>query len=193
MQDVMLDLESMGVGNNPALIQIAAVAFDINTGKCGKTFDMKIDLKSSMDAGLSISAGTINFWLTNEGVTQAARDVVMSETGNHCKGGNTLGYVLSKFYKWIKDNNIKYVHGNGTASDNVWVRSAYDAVNQECPFTFRDDICFRALRTLAERSGWEDDVVREGVYHDGLDDARHQVKVLFSILTYLQLTGTIDS
>lgn len=33
MKDIMVDLESMGVGNNPALIQIAAVQFDINTGK----------------------------------------------------------------------------------------------------------------------------------------------------------------
>ncbi|CAH9014480.1 putative endodeoxyribonuclease protein [Vibrio phage 277E43-1] len=193
MLDAMLDIESMGVGNNPALIQIAAVAFDINTGECGSTFDMKIDLKSSMDAGLSISAGTINFWLTNQSVTQEARNIVMSETGDHRQGGNTLNIALIEFSAWMKENNIKYVHGNGSASDNVWLRSAYEAVMLECPFSFRDDVCFRTLKTVAKRTGWKDDVEREGVYHDGLDDARHQVKVLTSVLDYLNALGKFDA
>lgn len=38
----MLDLESMGVGNNPALIQIAAVAFDSDTGEELDKFDEKL-------------------------------------------------------------------------------------------------------------------------------------------------------
>lgn len=83
MKDIMVDLESMGVGNNPALIQIAAVQFDINTGEIGNIFDMKIDLQSSLDAGLEISAGTVKFWMTNPTVNQETRNIVMSQTGDH--------------------------------------------------------------------------------------------------------------
>ncbi len=187
MIDIMLDSETMGVGNSPALLQISAVQFDINTGEIGSTFDMKIDLQTSIDAGLDISAGTINFWMTNKDVTQEARENVLTETGDHKKGGNTLSYVLNKFSYWIKTNSIKHVWGHGSASDNVWIRSAYDAVQMEYPFNFREDMCYRTLYKLAKRQGYVNSVTREGIYHDGLDDAKHQVKCLMEIMKFLNV------
>lgn len=189
MKDVMVDLESMGVGNNPALIQIAAVQFDINTGKIGNIFDMKIDLQSSLDAGLEISAGTIKFWMTNPTVNQETRNIVMSQTGDHSGGGNSLQYVCQMFATWCKENEVKYVWGNGTASDNVWLRSAFKAAKVDCPeLSFRNDICLRTLRSLATRTGWkQDDIVFKGNEHDGLDDSKYQIAVLTSILNHLNI------
>lgn len=190
MKDVMIDLESMGVGNKPALIQIAAVQFDINSGNIGSTFDMKIDLQSSMDAGLDINAGTIKFWMTHPSINQETRNIVLSETGDHTKGGNTLEHVCNVFAKWLKDNNIKYVHGNGAASDNVWLRSAFSAVKVDSPeLSFRNDMCYRTLRTLATRKGWNDSHINFiGNEHDGLDDAKYQVAALISILNFLNIS-----
>lgn len=184
-----MDLESMGVGNNPALLQIAAVQFDINTGEIGNTFDMKIDLQSSMDAGLDISAGTIKFWMTNRSVNQETRNIVMSETGDHSKGGNTLPSVCAQFARWLKENRIQYIHGNGAASDNVWLRSAFKASCIDCPeISFRNDMCYRTLKTLAKRTGWNEGVDFVGNEHDGLDDAKYQVKALVSILKHLNIS-----
>lgn len=189
-KDCMVDLESMGVGNSPALTQISAVTFDINTGEIGNKFNYIIDLKSSMDAGLTISAGTIKFWMTNPSVTHEAREIVMSATSDHNEDSvKTLERALTHFNAFININNVKYVHGNGVASDNVWLRSAFEAVNIKPNFTFRDDFCFRTIRTLAKRVGWEDNVKREGIYHDGLDDAKHQVKVLRSCLEHLNINN----
>ena len=182
-KDAMLDLETMGVGANPALLQIAAVAFDINTGEIGDSFDMKIDLTDAMKYG-TISASTVAFWMSDK-VTPEARNRVMQETPNWGKPGNTLCTVLTAFNEWLEKNGIMYVHGNGAASDNVWLRTAYERTGIEEGFDFRQDFCFRTLKTLAHRTGWINTVVREGVYHDGLDDAKHQVKVLRNMLTYL--------
>lgn len=122
MQDAMIDLESIGVETDAALTQISAVQFNPFTGQMGSEFNRVIDLKSSLDAGLSISAGSIKFWLTHPSVTQEARDVVMSKTGDQepALPEDSLSSVLADFKKWIKENDIRYIHGNGSASDNVW-------------------------------------------------------------------------
>lgn len=191
--DIMLDLESMGVGNNPALIQVAAVAFNSETGEEIGKFDQKIDLKSSMDAGLTISAGTIKFWMTNSSVSQEARDIVMSETGDHGKQGKTLNEVLLNFASWynnfksLPDTELGGVWGNGSASDNVWLRSAYDSVCLQSPFIFRDDLCLRTLRSLAKRKGYITSFEFEGNKHDGLDDCRYQIKDLIEIKKFLNI------
>lgn len=187
--DIMLDLESMGVGNNPALIQVAAVAFDSETGDELGVFDEKVDLQSSIDAGLTITAGTIKFWMTHASVNQDTRNIVMSETGDHGKQGNNLLGVLHRFNLWYtditKDDKKGVVWGNGSASDNVWLRSAYAAVSMTCPFNFRDDMCMRSLKTYAKRKGYKNDVVFVGNQHDGLDDCRHQIKDVMAIQDFL--------
>jgi hypothetical protein len=186
-KDAMLDLETMGVGSNPALLQIAAVAFDINTGEFGDSFDMKIDLTDAMKYG-TVSASTVAFWMSQK-VSQEARDNVMQETPNWGKPGVTLTTVLHAFNTWLAKNGIEYVHGNGVASDNVWMRNAYERTGIEQGFDFRQDFCFRTLKSLAYRMGWEDTVKREGIYHDGLDDSKHQVKVLRDVLAFLGVSG----
>ncbi|AGH31970.1 exonuclease [Vibrio phage PWH3a-P1] len=185
--EVMLDLESMGVGNDPALIQIAAIAFNPLTGEELSSFDEKIDLKSSMDSGLKITAGTIKFWMTHESVNQDARNIVMSETGDHGKTGQTLNTVLDKFSKWYKSLDCTGVWGNGAASDNVWLRSAYDAIKQPYPFIFRDDLCLRTLKSIAKQKGYITNFEFVGNQHDGLDDCRYQIKDLIEIKKFLNI------
>lgn len=189
MRDCMIDLEAMGVTNSPALIQISAVQFNMFTGEMGATFDRVIDLKSSMDAGLDISPGTIKFWMTDNSVTQECREVVMSKTGDHSPGKerDSLEQVLKDFSAWIKEHKIAYVHGNGTASDNVWIRSSYQACDLPLPFTFREDMCYRTIRTLCKRTGWKYRVPFQGIVHNGIDDAKHQVRVLHKMLEHLNL------
>lgn len=185
MCDAMIDLESMGTETNPCLLQISAVKFDINTGEINGTFDTKVDLQSCLDAGLSVTAGSIAFWMKNDSVTQEARDSVMKETYDDGTSGKTLASALMSFSLWCELEGVEYVHGNGAASDNVWLRSAYKAVGLACPFDFRADVCFRSFKTLAKRMGWKDNVENFGVYHDGVDDAIYQVSVLRSVLSFL--------
>lgn len=176
--DAMIDLESMGVSNNPALLQISAVQFDLFTCQTKSEFNVIIDLQSSIDAGLDITPSTIKFWMTDKSVTQEARHTVM-------QGGVSLSTALSMFTYWCKSNDIVYIHGNGAASDNIWLRSAYTATNLDAPFTFRDDMCYRTIRTLSKRLGWKETIEFAGVVHNGIDDAKYQVKCLKSMLLFL--------
>lgn len=77
--------------------------------------------------------------------------------------------------------------GNGSASDNVWLRSAYSAAYLESPFIFRDDMCLRTLRNIAKQKGYTTDFEFTGNKHDGLDDCRYQVKDLIEIKKFLNI------
>lgn len=176
MNHAMIDLETMGVTNSPALLQIAAVQYNPFTGEMGAEFRQNICLESSVAAGLDISASTVKFWMRPD--LQTARLWVL-ENPRH------LNEVLLNFSKWMKDHNIQYVHGNGSASDCVWLRSAYTAAKLPAPFTFREDMCMRTIRTLASELGFSNYIIFEGVQHDGLDDAKYQVKVEHAAIKFL--------
>jgi len=51
---VMLDIETLGVSPGCVILSLSAVEFDINTGELGESFNMGIDIKSCVDAGLTI-------------------------------------------------------------------------------------------------------------------------------------------
>lgn len=180
MNHAMIDLETMGVTNSPALLQIAAVQYNPFTGEMGAEFRQNICLESSVEAGLDISASTVEFWMRP--YLQTARMWVL-ENPKH------INEVLLNFSKWMKDHNIEYVHGNGSASDCVWLRSAYTAAKQNPPFTFREDMCMRTIRTLASELGFSNSIIFEGVEHDGLDDAKHQVRVEAAAIQFLLKYG----
>lgn len=177
MNHAMLDLETMGVTNSPALLQISAVQYDPFTGKMGAEFRQNICLESSVAAGLGVSASTIQFWMSPE--LQTARKWVLEKP-------KPLNEVLLAFTEWMKNNNIQFVHGNGSASDCVWLRSAYKAACIQAPFTFRQDMCMRTIRNLARDLGFIDTMIPfDGIPHDGLDDAKYQVKVEHQAIQFL--------
>lgn len=58
----MLDIETMGVDHNAAIIQIAAVYFDPLTGETGEEFCRSIDLSASVAEGFNKNYKTMAWW-----------------------------------------------------------------------------------------------------------------------------------
>lgn len=190
MNRVMLDLETMGVEADAAITQIGAVVFDEGFNVVS-SFKATIDLADSMKYG-SISAGTIKFWMTHPSVTEEARKGCMAGTGDHKEGsGESLAEALEAFNKFLEVYEVQECWGNGAASDNVWLRSAYvrTGIKIPRPVMFWNDMCLRTMKKFAKTLGWTDDVKREGIYHDSVDDAKHQIKVLKSLT--LRLKGEL--
>ena len=50
MNDVMLDLETMGTGPDAAIVAIGAIAFDVHTRTIGPSFYIPVELRSSVAA-----------------------------------------------------------------------------------------------------------------------------------------------
>jgi hypothetical protein len=59
--DIMTDIETLGKSNNTTVFQIAACAFDIETGKILSTFNQIANIERDKD--ILIDGGTLLWWL----------------------------------------------------------------------------------------------------------------------------------
>lgn len=165
MNDVMLDLETMGNNPQAAIVAVGAVGFNSHTGQLGSKFYSTVDLESSVASGGVMDAATVTWWMKQGDV---ARTALLVNT-------LTIAEVLSRFSRWINENfeaRSVRVWGNGAAFDNVILASAYKNCHMPPPWKYYNDRCYRTLK------GMHPDVkiVRGGTYHNALDDAVSQAE-----------------
>lgn len=171
---VMLDIETMGVSSNSAIMSVGACYFDPGTGEIGDTFYEKCSLKSCVDAGLEINTSTVLWWMKQS--DEARSKFQNNETEQHV---NELLVKLSAFI-----NVESQVWGNGAAFDNVIIRNAYKkCLGFETPWGFWNDRDVRTIVEIGNQLGFnpKEDMAFEGVKHDALDDAKHQAKYVSEI------------
>lgn len=176
MKDVMIDIETLSTQNNAAIIAIGAVAFDRRSGELGPELSISVDLKSCQAAGLHIDAGTVMWWMQQ---SEQARRKLFSEPRE------TLTGALLHLDNWLRKFMEKdyRVWGNGTTFDNVLLHSAYRAVGQRAPWSYKQDACYRTMKNLLPQV---DLPPQDGVAHDAVSDARNQARHLCLIFQCLQ-------
>lgn len=170
MNDVMVDLETMGTGPNAAIIAIGAVEFDAARGKVGSSFYEVVSLESSVTNGGAIDPGTVMWWLSQ---SDEARKAV-------CAHGEHINLVLVRFSQWLGQRAIRddlRLWGNGAGFDNVVLESAYRSAQLPCPWHFWNNRCYRTVKGM--HPGVK--AVRTGTHHNALDDAITQAHHLIAI------------
>lgn len=158
----MIDIETMGTGNNPVMIQIAGIFFDRNTGEMGKEFCANISEESCKEHGFVTTQSTIDWWATQdqailEAIRTDARDVL---------------FVMHDFFDFYKSQkNVK-----------IWSHATFDFVIvqtylQQLKQSYMQHKNARDIRTLVDLSGidlktydWNQKT------HNALDDCRFQIK-----------------
>lgn len=177
MNHVMLDLETMGQGNNAAIVAIGAVFFEPTTGEIGASFYQKVDLESAAKYG-EIDPSTVLWWLKQS--DEARAEITSNDT-------YLLTDALAEFTDWIEqidDFKARIVWGNGASFDNVIIESAFKAVGFRKPWAFWND---RDVRTVVELGRTlkgldpKRDMPFTGTAHNALDDAIHQAKYVSAI------------
>lgn len=169
MQHVMIDLETMGNTGDAAIIHIAAVQFDLHTGKTGLEFD----------AGLTPQADTILWWL---GQNEQARTVLIEKQRNAL----TLSAALQSFDHWLSQVHTNpIVWGNSARFDLGILEKAMQLLYMKPGWKFWNEMCVRTVAALAP------EVKRgtkfAGVAHNAIDDCRHQI--LYTVNTLRKLQG----
>lgn len=187
---VMIDLETMGTGNDAAIIALGAVKFDPRGSGLLDAFYTRVDLGSSLEAGLSVNGSTIDWWMHKD--RDQAREALLSSVGM------PLWEVLTGFISWMEspipktaenagfDGDplaIEGVWGNGATFDNVILRTAYNKLKMQCPWTFRQDRCYRTLKALTTVPV----VVGESIAHHALNDAVTQAHHMQAICAELEI------
>lgn len=171
--DVMLDLETMSVRPDAAVVAIGAVAFDRAAARILSEFYVRVDLASAQRCGGHLDADTVIWWLQQ---SEAARAELWHADRRD------LMVALLEFQRWIKSvaeaETVK-VWGDGSDFDNVILASAYRSAYLEQPWRWWNNRCFRTLRK--QHPGIEAPALDDLVEHHALSDAKHQALHLFAI------------
>jgi hypothetical protein len=192
MKDIMLDLETMDNRGTASIVTVGAVEFDPTTGIMGKEFYRIVDLQTSVDAGLTIKADTVYWWL---GQSKAAREEITKSNTVSLKEG------CEHFVKYCEDVSDRKltskkvlddvrIWGNGATFDNAIFRYAFSCVGVEFPVAFWND---RDVRTVVGFyppklfKDYKDNNMRDG-YHNALSDSKYQVGFMSHIIKELGVT-----
>lgn len=166
--DVMIDIETMGTTSNSAILSVAAVPFNIDTGDISDDiFYYRVDLQSCIDAGLHMNVNTVLWWMKQ---SDDARFELLDNTNRY-----SLEIVLSLLAKFINKNPKYRVWGNSARFDLGILSDAYSKINSiKTPWHYHNEMCVRTLSSILP------DVIKntlfEGVPHNPVDDCLHQIK-----------------
>lgn len=177
MNNVMIDIESLGTKANSVILSIAALRFNPATGELGDYLLKKITIQSCLDAGLEIDADTLMWWMEQD---QRARELAFPEQ-SACV---PLSVALAELSGFITDND--FVWANPIDFDLTIIENA------RCKLFFpekiwnrRNVMCLRTLKNIVPKPVYETEFT--GIPHDPLDDCAHQVKQAHKIYNHLNL------
>lgn len=161
--EVMVDLETLDNTPTSLILSIGACKFHkAGNGIIGSTFEVFIDPTDAFKYGLTISPGTVDWWLDSD------RDVARAEMMANKKKRLPLKEALSRFTTWVGSD--RPVWGNGATFDNVILANAYKATGGRQPWAFWNDRCYRTMKSQYPDVKLE----RVGTHHSALSDAVSQ-------------------
>lgn len=182
--DIMTDIETLGKGNMPPVFQIAAAAFDIETGNIFETFNETADI-SKLE---NIEGDTLVWWLnTNkELLTELLNKGKRSGISEEQLIKNIVEWIKSLAHKYNIDTKEIYFWGNGILFDNRIIKNKCMQYGIEYPIFYRSD---RDMRTIVELAGRKTGIGDENAFrnsvkiegltaHDAFDDVRQQIAVV---------------
>jgi len=170
MKDIMIDIETMGVKSNAAIIEIAAVPFNIETGETSDNiFHEYIDLQSSIDSGMTCCASTIQFWSTQKRVLDGIEKPMEESVTDF------------EIYMLELDNDIN-VWSNSPSFDLVILKSAFDIIKRPYPWKFWNERDLRTYRAMNNETNIEH--VRTTERHNALLDCLDQIEIIRKTQTY---------
>lgn len=176
MNDVMIDLETMGRPPRAVIASIGAVYFDpLVPGKLGARFYRTVDMGSCAYVGLEFDGDTVAWWL---GQSDEARAALTSPEPIR------VGDALVQFNRFLGPPSSRddlRLWSNGPTFDLSILRSAFAVHAFDDPWHYRQERCVRTVVGMYEDAfaGGDDPKARyEGASdaHDALGDAITQAK-----------------
>lgn len=174
---IMVDLETLDTSPTAIVLSIGAVRMDFLTGLVSDEFYRVIDVDSCKAIGLTESKSTRDWWNRQSG---EARRVFTDPNV-------PILEALSDFASYVRRfgaQNVK-VWGCGSDFDNVILINAYKQLDSLPPWRFWNNRCYRTVRELFADKIPQELLERSGVYHNALDDAKHQAAILLSLREYI--------
>jgi hypothetical protein len=178
-EHIMLDLETLGTAPGAVVLSIGAVCFTYD-GLSDSTFYRVINLNSAKSVGLKVDPDTETWWRK-----QSIQAQEVLSKAEHTQESKHITLVLSDFSAWVGTSGAR-VWSNGSDFDQPLLAACYAAIGRKVPWKYYHSRCYRTLKALVDLP-----LVRIGLHHDALDDARTQAAHAVKILQRLHKPETV--
>lgn len=166
MNNLMIDIETLGNRSDAIVVAIGAQLFDPITGELGDSFYTALNYQDQINKGRKITESTIAWWMEQD---KAAQKVFFEEA-------IPTELALSTFFDFCKDVKGLKPWGNGPSFDLTIMETLFrDFGYDDLPWNFWNVKCLRTFKDFIYDGK---DLNREGVYHHALDDCKHQIKIV---------------
>lgn len=169
--DIVVDLETLGLGDNAPIIQIAAVVFNIWTGDIIEEFNVHVKLPDDF----RIQTNTLKWWLsTDPSLLKSILD----------QGEFDLSQTLVSFQYLIYKYGEVYLWGNGSNFDNRILKHQMESEGITYPIEYYNDRDMRTLMDVVEPGMKNSDFAKKyGIKlpetkHDALSDCRYEAELI---------------
>ena len=176
MNNIMIDLETMGTSSNAAIVSIAAVEFDINTGEVGRVFYHKVDLQSCLNIGLTVEASTIEWWM------KQADDVRYELFIDSLQ----IQLVLMQFRSFLSDIPNALLWGNSAKFDLCKLENAYSKCFHWVLWTHEQERDVRTFQSIFPEIKKDLIAKRENSAHNAINDCLFQIEYVVAVNAKLQ-------
>jgi len=160
MNDVMIDIETLGIRPTSVITQIGACYFDRNTGEIGDTFIRNLNVQEALKWGLTIDWKTVEWWYLQEQRSWLEKPMVFTK-------------ALGELHPFVK--KAKYIWSHSTFDIPI-LANAYNVIGSYLPFHYRQTRDIRTLTHLAGHQRNKSKVDPNDKTHNALDDCIYQVK-----------------
>lgn len=166
--DLMLDLETLGVGSDCVVLSIGACFFDPEINQIGSKFDCFLKVQEQLDIGRKIDYSTLQWWIKQD----VKAKTIFSKEGTPVKMALD---ILSKFMEENKQGKL-HIWGNGSNFDIGILDSLYKDFGVKIPWSHTNIMDFRTYRRFVANGRKIEKSDRIGVHHDALSDAISQAQ-----------------
>ncbi len=178
MTHIMLDLETLGTKPGCVILSIGACVFYPNTGPDEeKTFYAVLNRDDQLDKEMVVDPKTLSWWTkqNKKAWDQATKFSLPTEP------------ELKRFLKWWHSYKGKYLWSQGSNFDGPLLEALFASFGLKEPWRFYDTRDTRTVKQMCHVKN--DDVKRDGTYHNALDDALHQSREIAFGIRKIAITG----
>ncbi len=185
MNNISIDIETLGTNIDSAILSVGACVFDNETGGIIDAFYRKVSYDDNEP--INATLGTIKFWL---GQAKENYDAVASAFDDKDDNDEStpLCIVLLDLADFISQYPDAPIWANGTKFDLGMLEYQFKFHDLDVPWSYSADRCMRTLRQYAGHI----EIDHKGIAHDALDDAVWQAKYISAALNKLNLINIED-
>lgn len=184
----MLDLETLGIKEDCAVLQIACQTFNpYQVGEFGNCFNAFTDVKSQPER--IIYPDTLKWWMSQDLVL--FKEIINSPNAVSLKEG------LDALVTYLRDNKVKFIWANSPSFDVSIIRNACEYHKVKFPIFFWNERDVRTIKGLTKIG--EEDVEDEraalklpyGKKHDAREDVLNQIILMQLSLRDFKLSDDV--